>query len=216
MESFWWKVEGVVKSIRVAGLIVLLSGVALTGRAAYLRAKAELARVLIQRAWAEEERNGVAVKPWSWADMHPVARLRISRIGYDEYVLDNAAARTLAFGPGVVGNGVAIGEEGNLAIAGHRTTWFLKLEEVRTGDRIELQWFEEKKRRLGEREYVVERTEVVEPADVRLLKPVGGDALTLITCYPFGYGASSPQRFVVRATPVTESVTLKNGAAERR
>ena len=131
--------------------------------------------------------------------MHPVARLRIPRIGYDEYVLDNAAPRTLAFGPGVVANGTMLGEVGNVAIAGHRTSWFLPLKEVQNGDEIELEWFDAKKKKMCKKEYVVKRMEVVEPADVHLLKPTDEDVLTLITCYPFGYGAWSPQRYVVRA-----------------
>ena len=187
------------KTMRMLGVIVLVFGGVLSGRAAYMHAKAELAGVLIRRAWQEEARTGRAVQPWRWADMHPVARLRIPRIGYDEYVLDNAAPRTLAFGPGVVANGTTPGDEGNLAIAGHRTSWFLPLKEVQSGDQIELEWFDAKKKRVCKKEYVVKKMEVVEPTDVHLLKPTEEDALTLITCYPFGYGAWSPQRYVVRA-----------------
>jgi sortase (surface protein transpeptidase) len=36
---------------------------------------------------------------------------------------------------------------------------------------------------------------------VALLAPTSEDALTLITCYPFGRGPRSPQRYVVRALP---------------
>lgn len=196
------------KVMRVLGVIVLTFGGMLSGRAAYLHVKAELAVVLIRRAWEEEARTGRMVKPWGWADMHPVARLTIPRIGYDEYVLDNAAPRTLAFGPGVVANGTTPGDEGNLAIAGHRTSWFLPLKEVESGDQIELEWFDAKKKKLCKKEYVVKKIEVVEPTDVRLLKPTEEDALTLITCYPFGYGAWSPQRYVVRA----QSVKGKTGS----
>jgi len=187
------------RTIRVLGVSVLMFGGVLSGRAAYMHAKAELAGVLIRRAWEEEGKSGKVVKPWEWADMHPVARLRIPRIGYDEYVLDNAAPRTLAFGPGVVANGTMLGEVGNVAIAGHRTSWFLPLKEVQNGDEIELEWFDAKKKKMCKKEYVVKRMEVVEPADVHLLKPTDEDVLTLITCYPFGYGAWSPQRYVVRA-----------------
>jgi sortase A len=148
-------------------------------------------------------RTGEAAKPWVWADMHPVARLKIPRIGYDEYVLDNAAPRTLAFGPGIVANGAVLGEDGNLAIAGHRTSWFLPLKEVRDGDQIELEWFDAKSKKVGNKEYVVKKIEVVDPTDSRLLRSKEEDGLTLITCYPFGYGAWSPQRYVVRAKPAS-------------
>src|SRR3974390_3498143 len=117
------------RTIRVLGVSVLMFGGVLSGRAAYMHAKAELAGGLIRRAWEEEGKSGKGVKPGGGGGMHPVARLRIPRIGYDEYVLDNAAPRTLAFGPGVVANGTMLGEVGNVAIAGHRTSWFLPLKE---------------------------------------------------------------------------------------
>ena len=185
-------------------MVMIVAGAALTARAGYLHAKAEMAGVLIERAWKESVKTGEAKKPWSWADWHPVARLRIPRLKYDEYVLDNASPRTLAFGPGVVGNGVSVGRTGNLVIAGHRTSWFLPLENIAKGDVIEVEWFDERRGGVKKREYRVERIVVVEPADVNLLKPTDEDALTLITCYPFGYGATSPERFIVRAVPMAE------------
>ena len=43
---------------------------------------------------------------------------------------------------------------------------------------------------------------VVEPQDTALLAPTPEDNLTLITCYPFGRGPRSPQRYIVRALPL--------------
>jgi len=199
------------RQIRILSLVVLVAGAALTVRAGYLHAKAELAEVLIGRAWTESLRTGEARKPWNWADMHPVARLRIPRLKVDEYVLDNASARSLAFGPGVVGNGVHVGAIGNLVIAGHRTSWFLPLEKIAKGDTVELEWFDGRHREVRRREYRVTRMEVVEPRNVSLLTGTEGDALTLITCYPFGYRAGSPQRLIVRAEPVAGAVKVVNG-----
>ena len=200
------------REIRTLSIVVLLAGGALVARAAYLHAKAELAGALIRHAWKQSVRTGETRKPWQWADMHPVARLRIPRLHYDEYVLDNAAPRTLAFGPGLVQNGAVLGGSRNVVLAGHRTSWFLPLERIVVRDRIELQWYDARRGRFREKEYHVERIEVVEPTDVSLLSPTEGDALTLVTCYPFGYGPRSPQRFVVRAVPATgttESATLE-------
>jgi len=191
-------------------MVVLVTGAALTVRASYLHAKARLASVLIERAWKESERTGVAKKPWAWADLRPVARLKIPRLKFDEYVLDNASPRTLAFGPGIVGNGVGVGKAGNLVLAGHRTSWFLPLEQILPNDRVELEWFGTGAGELRKRSYRVERILVVEPSDVSLLGTSDEDALTLITCYPFGYGATSPQRFVIRAVPDTEETSLVN------
>jgi sortase A len=67
------------------------------------------------------------------------------------------------------------------------------LKRIRPGDAIVL------KTRRGDFEYVVESTAVVLPGDVDVLVPTGGRTLTLITCFPFNYLGSAPDRFIVRA-----------------
>ena len=47
--------------------------------------------------------------------------------------------------------------------------------------------------------YVVQRTWIVDPADVWVLDATESPAVTLVTCYPFYFIGSAPQRFVVRA-----------------
>jgi len=171
----------------------------------YLRAKAELAGVLIHRAWDKSVHEGKPRPPWPWADTYPVARLRIPRIAYDEIVLEGATPRTLAFGPARLFSSAGLGEPGNLELAGHRTSWFLPLEAVQEGDRIEVQWFDARKHALRERTYTVDAIRIVAPEDVPSLAPASTDALTLITCYPFGHSPRSPQRFVVLASPAGPS-----------
>ena len=53
--------------------------------------------------------------------------------------------------------------------------------------------------REGTFTYRVEGTRIVDPQDVWVLDPTNDPALTLITCYPFRYIGSAPQRFIVRA-----------------
>src|SRR5205807_1086503 len=122
--------------------LALMSGASLTARAAYLHAKAELAGVLIRRAWQETIRRGEPHAPWPWADTHPIARMRIARIKYDEIVLEGATPRTLAFGPARLMSGAGFGEPGNLEVAGHRDSWFEPLQNVEAGDAIELEWYD--------------------------------------------------------------------------
>jgi sortase A len=184
------------------GALLLIAGACLSARALYMRAKAELAGILIRRAWEQSVQSGRPRAPWPWADTHPVARIRIPRLGYDEIVLEGAAPRTLAFGPAHLLNGTAVGGPGNLVLAGHRTSWFKPLEGIAQGDAIQIQWSGAHRGRLQERTYTVKTVSVVEPQDTRLLAPTAGDELTLITCYPFGRGPRSPQRFIVRASPV--------------
>jgi sortase A len=193
------------KKLRLFCWLVVIAGAGLTARAAYLHAKAELAGILIRRAWEQSVHTGRSQAPWPWADTHPIARLQIPRLGYDEIVLEGATPRTLAFGPARMFNGAALGEPGNLLLAGHRTSWFRRLEAIRQGDNVELEWYDAHRHELIKRSYAVSEIRVVDPHDVELLDPTANDALTLITCYPFGSSPRSPQRYVVRAAPVAPS-----------
>jgi sortase A len=193
------------KPLRIFVALVLFSGVSLTARAMYLHAKADLASVLIRRAWGKTVADGQPHRPWPWADTHPIARLRIPRLGYDEVVLEGATPRTLAFGPARLFSGAGLGEPGNVELAGHRTSWFRPLEDLEARDEIQVQWFDPRRGKLRERTYIVDDIRIVTPEEVTLLTPASSDALTLITCYPFCHSPRSPQRFVVLASPAGPS-----------
>jgi sortase A len=194
-----------VKLLRLLIAVTVLAGLGLTTRAAYLHAKAELAGVLIRRAWQETILKGDSRPPWPWADTHPVARLRIPRLSYDEIVLEGATPRTLAFGPARLLSAAAFGEPGNLELAGHRDTWFKPLEAVELGDAIDVEWYDSRRACLRSRSYGVNTIRVVAPEDVSLLAPTSDDALTLVTCYPFGRNPRSPLRYIIRASPQSPS-----------
>ena len=204
------------KPLRVFVALILFSGASLTARAMYLDAKAELASVLIHRAWEKTLAEGKPHPPWPWADTYPVARLRIPRLGYDEVVLEGATARTLAFGPARLFSGAGLGEPGNVELAGHRTSWFRPLEDLEARDEIQVQWFDAHKHELRERTYTVDDILIVTPEEVPSLTPPSGDALTLITCYPFGHSQRSPQRFVVLAAPAGPSRLPETSRLENR
>jgi sortase A len=85
------------------------------------------------------------------------------------------------------------GQGGNVVLAGHRDTFFRSLERIRVGDAIYLE------NSAGTELYVVDWIRIVAPTDLEVLKSTGSAALTLITCYPFRYIGSAPERFIVRA-----------------
>src|SRR3954453_9133631 len=69
------------------GLVLGLAGLVLFGQGAYIHAKALLAQLLLDRAFAETLAPGHAVKPWSWADTWPVARIDVKRLNASAIVL---------------------------------------------------------------------------------------------------------------------------------
>lgn len=123
----------------------------------------------------------------------PVAVLTIPRLSLSAVVLEGAGARELKLGPGHIARTPLPGEGGNFAVAGHRDTFFRPLRSVLNHDVIEVETRTRKFR------YRVTSTRIVDPTDVHVLESVGRDTLTLVTCYPFNFVGSAPQRFIVHA-----------------
>ena len=124
-----------------------------------------------------------------------VAHLVIPAIGVDQYVVQGTAETDLSMGPGHYIGTAMPGQEGNLAIAGHRTTYgapFNELNELTLGDPVYVTT------KSGEKlTYVVSQAPVaVAPTDVAVLNDAGDNRLTLTTCNP---KFSATQRLVVVA-----------------
>ncbi len=140
-------------------------------------------------------------------DLEPLTgRLEIPRIGVSVMVMEGDDARTLQLGVGHLPGSARPGRPGNVVIFGHRDTFFRPLREIRRNDRIMLTGWD------GTHQYLVEKTEVVNPENTSVLRASSQPTLTLITCYPFRYVGPAPRRFIVRATladgaPAPESQT---------
>ncbi len=182
--------------LALVGALILLPGSFLVARAAWVKAKGEVGEVLIDRALDATLKDGIARRPWSWADIHPVARLTVSRLGIERPVLSNASGPALAFGIGHV-NGTALpGASGNCVLAGHRDSWAAFLEDVRVADDVVVATHG---RRAA---YRVASTTLVRFDDARVLRDEGDGRLTLVTCWPFRGFVHSPWRYVVRCERV--------------
>jgi sortase A len=127
-----------------------------------------------------------------------VGRIEIPRLGVSAIIKAGTDARTLQLAVGHIPGTAFPGEDGNVGLAGHRDTFFRRLRNIRADDEIRVTTPE------GVTRYRVERTDVVEPRDVWVLDPTDYSALTLVTCYPFTYVGSAPQRFIVRAHALRE------------
>jgi sortase A len=122
-----------------------------------------------------------------------VAKLIIPRLDTELYVVEGDDAGELRRGPGHMAGTPMPGQGGNCIIAGHRDTHFRILKDIRKGDAIVLQTG------AGQYTYRVSGTQIVLPANTASLKPTRDAELHLITCYPFYYLGSAPERFVVQA-----------------
>jgi sortase A len=133
-----------------------------------------------------------------------LAVIRIPRIGVEAPVLEGTDDITLNRGVGHIATTARFGETGNVGIAGHRDGFFRGLRNIKVGDRIDLE-------EPGRMEtYIVDQLEIVNPANVNVLRSSGKPALTLVTCYPFYYIGTAPQRFIVHASLAPDPRTGAN------
>jgi len=128
-----------------------------------------------------------------------LGKLSIDRLGISYVLLEGTDARTLDKSIGHVESTALPGDTGNIGIAGHRNTHFRKLEWVRRGDVIRILT------KTDEYRYGVEWVRLYTPYDLEVLDASHGPAVTLVTCFPFEYVGSAPQRFIVRALPDEET-----------
>ncbi len=128
-----------------------------------------------------------------------IGRLRAPTMGdLDIVVVQGTDTASLQKGPGHFPETPFPGQGGTVGIAGHRTTYgapFRDAESVERGDRMVLEM------PYGKIFYRVQKTEVVDPTDVGVVKYVGYERLVLSTCHPV---YSAAQRLIVFARAVGE------------
>ena len=186
--------------IRFAAATVLaLAGLVLLGQGAYIHAKALVAQVLLERAFVATIESGREVRPWSWADTWPVARIAVQRLDASAIVLAGSSGQALAFGPGHVEQTPDAGERGIAVYAAHRDTHFRFLKDVVTGDEIAVTRSDGRTFR-----YRVTGTAVVR-FDQSGIDPLAqGRGLILSTCWPFDAVTPGPLRYLVQAQMIED------------
>ncbi len=204
----------VARKIRAGERILLLIGLTLLGVWAVARIHANVAsRSAIERFQAKASANSdssassTAVDFSQWSEQRiaaykeslkaktdlPLAILRIPKLNLEVPVFNDTDDLTLNRGVGRIIGTARIGEPGNVGIAGHRDGFFRGLKDVGPNDLLELV--------RGKRadQYVVTNVQIVSPDDVHVLDPTAVPTLTLVTCYPFYFVGSAPQRYIVTA-----------------
>jgi len=118
--------------------------------------------------------------------------------GLNMVFIQGTDTSSLQKGPGHYPETPFPGQGGTVAIAGHRTTYlapFRHIDSMRPGDPITLQM------PYAHFLYRVQKTEIVNPSDVGIIKKVNYERLVLSACNPL---YSAAQRFIVFARLVAE------------
>lgn len=159
--------------------------------------------------WTLHERTLAQQRAKDWLDrttaihrLPPVRRgdvvgeLGIPRLQVSVMVFEGDDAAILKQGAGHIPGTALPAGKGNIGIAAHRDTYFRPLRAIRANDVITL------KTPAGTSWYAVSEHKIVRPSDIGVLAQVPGRDLTLVTCYPFFYVGSAPERFIVHARKI--------------
>ena len=111
-------------------------------------------------------------------------------------------------GPGHYPETPLPGQKGNVAIAGHRTTYgqpFHNIDKVKVGDQIIFETLQ------GTFVYRATETIIVKPSQVEILEDKGDNRITLIACHP---KYSAKERIIVIGELEGEAAPMLTGQAE--
>jgi len=175
---------------RRAAFVMGAAGLVLLAQGLWIPAKAQVAQILLERAFERSVETGEPQKPWPWADTVPVARVEAERLHVSEIVLAGGSGQAMAFGPAEL---AGLPRDVRV-LAGHRDTHFRFMRDLRQGDTLLLKGVD------GSRA----RYRIVGFATVRWdrfaypLKPAK-PLLALATCYPFDAQHHGPLRRVAWA-----------------
>jgi len=126
----------------------------------------------------------------------PIGVLRIPSIHLNVPIYEGTSDDILKRGAGHIEGTAALNADGNSGVAAHRDSFFRLLKDVTAGDVIVLETTQKLER------YRIEKTWIVSPSDVTVLTGTDSQTITLVTCYPFYFVGSAPQRFIVRAVRI--------------
>jgi len=184
--------------LRAAYYVFLACGIVALTYTGYLFVDARNYQAREQKAFeaAQIQSSSVSEERRPVIEGETMGEMEITRLGLKVMVVQGDSPAILRRAVGHLPGTALPGESGNVALAGHRDTFFRPLRNIRSGDAITFKTLD------GKFRYQVESTNVVPPTDVGVLRPLGGRTLTLITCFPFYYVGAAPDRFIVRARQV--------------
>jgi sortase A len=190
------------RSLSFASVAVTLIAVGMIGYPFYTNLYADRVQDRLTRQFASDELRadyetcrevGVENEACRIDDGDSLTRIEIPDLEVDVVVVEGVSSSALRAGAGHYPSTPLPCEAGNVAIAGHRTTYgrpFHDLDLLEPGDEIRLRI------PIGECTYRVTETVITTPNDVGVIAGTADNRLTLTTCHPKG---SARQRLVIVA-----------------
>jgi len=186
--------------VRLVARVLLATGLVALGYATYVVVDARRYQAVERQQFDDRQddprHDGIVAAAIAPVDGHAIGAIQIPRIGLSAVVAQGDSTLTLRRAVGHLADSSLPGDAGNVVLAAHRDGLFRPLKDIRAGDAITLTTSR------GAFAYVVESTSIVSPTNIDALRPHGGRTLTLVTCFPFSYLGSSPERFIVRAREI--------------
>lgn len=144
----------------------------------------------LEEAFAKPPKRVLAKRPLPGDS---IGRISLPSLDRRYFVVEGTGTEDLRKGPGHYPDTPLPGQRGTVAIAGHRTTYgapFRTIDQLKRGDRIKVEM------PYGTFVYRVQKTKIVEPTDLSVLRKVGYNRLILSACHPL---YSAAQRIIAFA-----------------
>jgi sortase A len=182
------------RGLSVLSGVLLVAAVGVLGYPVYTNVYRDRVQSRLDREIASPELKA-AYQQRQLGDGDPLTRIKIPSIGVDTVVVEGTSASALKAGAGHYPDTPLPCEAGNVAIAGHRTTYgkpFNQLDRLKTGDVVILET------PIGSCTYeITVEPRVILPTDLSVVaNDPGAQMLTLTTCHPKG---SASRRLYVQA-----------------
>lgn len=126
--------------------------------------------------------------------IRPIGVLSIPSLKVKWPIVEGVTNDRLAKGVGHYPDSADPGEVGNAIYAGHREMGLKKIGELTIGDEIHIETLD------GTYIYKITETRIVGNQDRSVYIENDQPILTIITCYPFNYIGSAPERYIVTAS----------------
>ena len=186
------------RGLSLLSVVLLFSAVGMLGYPVYTNVKSsQIQGALDKKIVTAEVKQAYQTGTLKQGD--PLTRIKIPALGVDTVVVEGTSASALRAGAGHYPETPLPCSPGNVAIAGHRTTYgkpFSNIDRLQDGDEISLET------PVGTCLYKVSKKPfIIEPDDFSVVaNDVSKKMLTLTTCHPRG---SAAQRLIVQATLVS-------------